>query len=203
PPCLRERIFVIPNAKRPFSSEGEIPQGRKPKILCVGRLVPQKDYLTALRAFSDVAALYPSWMLQIVGSGPEQARLEERVRALQLEARVEFVPFQHDLLPFYLEASVLLSTSRYEGFPNVILEAMSFGLPIVATDCPGATQELVTDGVQGELVPVGDLRALRVALRRVLDSESLRRSMGENGKKAAQRYDHSTIMSRWNMLFSL
>ena len=101
-----------------------------------------------------------------------------------------------------LDSSFLLMTSRYEGFPMVLLEAAECGLPMVSYDCPKGPAEIIRNGVNGFLVPAGDVRALSEAVTRLADDPSLLRSMGEEARKTASAYGIEAIMAKWNALFT-
>lgn len=134
-----------------------------PVIVAAGRLQPQKDFAMLLRAFAIVAARSPA-RLVIYGEGPERAGLQALCAELGLAGRVDLAGFV-DRLPVELAAGDLfVLSSRWEGLPGVLLEALATGTPVVATDCPTGPQEILEGGVWGRLVPVGDAQALAGAM---------------------------------------
>lgn len=153
----------------------------RPEALFVGRLEPQKDVRTLLAAWPLVRKRVPTARLRIVGKGPQ----EEELRALAVEG-VEWCGFQADVAPFWRTSRVLVLPSRWEGLPNVVLEAMAWGLPVVAT-AVGGSVELVRDGKTGHLVPVGEPLALADRLGAVLEDAATAGSMGSAGRDVVAR----------------
>ena len=132
-----------------------------PRLVAVGRLVPQKDYVTLLQAMTR---LDPSLTLHILGEGPERPVLERTIRDLGLGDRVSMPGFLPNPYPHIRRADVLVMSSRWEGLPTVLLEALAFETRIVSTDCPSGPREILGDGVYGSLTPVSDPRALADAI---------------------------------------
>jgi glycosyltransferase involved in cell wall biosynthesis len=151
-------------------------------LLFTGRLVYQKGLDLLLEALSDLGDL--TWRLTIVGDGPELVPLMEQAQSLGLEERVDFVGWKsrRALNAYYQQANLFVFPSRHEGMPNALLEAMSSGLPAIATDIAG-NQELVVDGKNGFLVPSGDVDALKKALRTLISQQTLRTEMGRAARQ--------------------
>jgi glycosyltransferase involved in cell wall biosynthesis len=135
-----------------------------PVFLAAGRLTLQKDFVTLLRAFSILKARIPSAKLIILGDGRGRARLEELSLELGLKDSVQFLGFVPNPYEYMEKASVFVLSSRWEGFANVLVEAMACGTPVVSTDCPSGPAEILEDGKYGRLVPVGNPEALAEAL---------------------------------------
>jgi glycosyltransferase involved in cell wall biosynthesis len=137
-------------------------------VLSVGTLKPVKDHTTLLEAF---ASLPPGLRarLTIVGDGPLRKELSELTQRLGLTSTVRFTGFEIDPSDWYRTADVFVLSSRWEGFGNVIVEALSFGLPVVSTDCPSGPSEILEGGRYGTLVPVGDPPALARAIEQSRD----------------------------------
>jgi glycosyltransferase involved in cell wall biosynthesis len=152
--------------------------GDVPVVLSVGRLAPQKDQATLLTAFARLRQ-QRSVRLVILGEGELRGALEARAQELGITASVMFAGFSAEPFAWMKHAAVLAHTSLWEGSPNVIVEAMACGLPIVATDCPGGPRRILEDGRHGRLVPMGDAAAVAEALARTLEAppapEPLRR----------------------------
>jgi glycosyltransferase involved in cell wall biosynthesis len=144
-------------------------------IVSVGRLSPEKDHATLIRAFS---ALDPRWRLEIAGDGPMRELLLALIRDLGLEKRVALSGFVTDPFSVFRRAALMVSSSRYEGFGNAIVEALSCGTPVVATDCPYGPREILDNGRFGTLVPAGDSGALAKAIAHAMvttpDRDALR-----------------------------
>jgi glycosyltransferase involved in cell wall biosynthesis len=144
--------------------------GEPPVILAAGRLTAQKDYPTLINAFARIRRVRPARLL-ILGEGEERAALEEQVGRLRLEQDVCLPGFVSNPFPYMRRASVFVLSSRWEGLPGVLIEAMYCGAPLIATDCPGGSNEVLAGGRYGRLVPVGDVNALADAIEATLDNK--------------------------------
>jgi glycosyltransferase involved in cell wall biosynthesis len=134
-----------------------------PVVLGVGRLEPQKDFPTLLRAFAAARRLRPLHLM-VLGEGPERPALEALSRALGVAPHVQLPGFVDNPFPYLRRAAAFVLSSRYEGMPTALLQAMAFGTPVVSTDCPGGTHEALRDGRLGVLVPVGNVERLAAAI---------------------------------------
>ena len=137
--------------------------GEPPVILSVGRLDPQKDFPLLIKAFARVRQSLPARLL-ILGEGPERAALISLVKQLGLEEDVSLPGFVSNPYPFMAHASVFVLSSRWEGLPTVLVEALYCGAPIIATDCQSGPREILRDGQYGQLVPVGDVECMADAI---------------------------------------
>lgn len=138
-------------------------------ILAVGRLMPQKDFSTLLRAFARVRENRPGMQLIILGEGNERGRLEREAQNLDIIEAVSMPGFVDNPFGYMNGADVFVLSSRWEGFGNVLVEAMACGTPVVSTDCPSGPSEILQDGRFGYLVPVEDDEALAQAIADTLD----------------------------------
>ena len=150
-------------------------------VLSVGRLHEQKDQTTLLRAWRRVADSQPDAVLALVGSGGLDRVLRELAAALDIAGSVRFVAPRPGLAEAYADADVFALSSRWEGLPYVLLEAMAYGLPVVSTAVDGVP-EAVTDGGTGVLVPPGDTDAFGRALESLLADPQRRNRLGEAGR---------------------
>jgi glycosyltransferase involved in cell wall biosynthesis len=178
-----DRIAVIPNAvdSAAFQS-GRNARAPEPTVLYVGRLVKEKDPLNLVDAFRIVAEKVPNARFRMIGNGPLRPEVEARIRASSLDSRVELLPGTSSLMPQLARAWVFALASVMEASPNVILEAMSMGLPVVATRV-GGIPELIQDGCTGMLVKPRDPEDLAAALVAVLTDEPKRLAMGEMARQ--------------------
>lgn len=140
-----------------------------PVILAAGRLKPQKDFPTLLRAFT-LLRKQRNARLVILGEGPQRAELAALAEELGISRDVDLPGFQENPYGFMHAARLFVLSSRFEGAPNVLIEAMALGTPVVATDCPSGPREILQGGQVGRLVPVGDVAALAAAMARELES---------------------------------
>lgn len=171
-----------------------------PVILGCGRLNDVKDFPFLIRAFS----LLPGQLnarLYIIGEGEERRPLEKLVRFLNLEKRVFFLGYRKNPYTYMGSADVFALTSRYEGFGTVIVEAMACGTAVVAMDCPFGPREIITDGVNGLLVPRRDQKLFAQSIERVLDDRLLRERLERGGLVRAAQFDVSVIVRRYERLF--
>ena len=141
-----------------------------PALVAVGRLMPQKGFDILIDAFALLRDRLPDAQVTIFGEGPDRVALEQKIQQLGLAERVHLPGFAKNVSQSVSTADFLVSSSRYEGFPNVVLEALSLGVPVVATDCPGGTRELVKEGVTGWLCTHESASALAEAIERAFQS---------------------------------
>ncbi|MEV1176226.1 glycosyltransferase family 4 protein [Nonomuraea sp. NPDC049784] len=193
-------IVQIPNAVHRVDQERS--QQVDPVVIAAGRLVPQKGFDLLIAAFAQVVREHPDWRLRIFGTGPRRSQLEGLVEQYGLGGHVE-LPGRTDRLDKELAAaSVYALSSRFEGLPMVMIEAMTHALPVVAYDCPTGPRDVLTDGVDGVLVPPRDVDALAAALSRVIGDRELRVRMGKAAAKASRAYAPELVMPLWEDLFS-
>ena len=141
-----------------------------PVFVAAGRLRPQKDFPTLLQALARVVQSRPARLL-ILGEGPERDRLEARVTELSLDEHVQLPGATSNPYAYMARATAFVLPSRWEGLPTVLVEALSCGAPVIATDCPSGPREILQDGRYGELVPVGDVTRLAEAMERALSGQ--------------------------------
>jgi glycosyltransferase involved in cell wall biosynthesis len=154
----------------------------------MGRLADQKGFDVLLRGFARIAEKHPGVDLKILGEGERRAELERLRSQLNLDRRVDFPGRLEKPFQVLRGATVFVLSSRFEGFPNVLIEAMVCGLPVVATDCPAGPSEIIRHGEDGLLVPVEDPGALAAAMDRLLSNPEERfRFAAEAGKVASRR----------------
>jgi glycosyltransferase involved in cell wall biosynthesis len=164
-----------------------------PVVLFVGRLAEQKRVEDLLKAIDLLQHVQPEMRTVIVGEGPLRERLLETARAFDLDGRVRFLGQRNDVPRLMAAADVVVLPSAYEGLPNVVLEAMRFRKPVVATAAPGTT-EVVVANETGLLVPVGDVMLLARAIRDVVRDPELARRLGEAGRARAESHFRADVM---------
>ena len=181
--CDDAHSVVIHNAVEVGSFGAGVQSTGPPRIVSVGRLAYPKDFATLLAALAHVDADY---CLSLAGDGPDAAEVAAAVQANGLSDRVELLGAQRTVTELLARSDVFVLSSRSEGFPVSILEAMAAGIPVVATDV-GGVAEAVVDGETGILVPAADARALAAALERLLADVELRHRLGAAGRARALR----------------
>ena len=183
-PELRERAKVLPN--HPW-----LEPGQPPVLLAVGRLTIQKDFPTLIHAFAQVRRTRPARLL-ILGEGPERHALEALVKKLKLEQDVSLLGFVENPYAYMARASLFILSSRWEGLPTVLIEALSCGVPVVSTDCPSGPREILAGGQYGALVPVQDAPALAETIGMALKGNTPRPS-----EESWRPYELETVVDQY------
>ncbi|MCP2340778.1 glycosyltransferase family 4 protein [Actinomadura rupiterrae] len=191
------RIVTIPNALTEL--RGGPSQRDEPVVLAAGRFVRAKGFDLLIKAYAPLAEKYPDWTLRIHGGGAREERLRKQIAELDVGDRIELLP-RTDMGEALEHASVYVLSSRMEGMPLVLLEAMSKGLAVVAFDCPAGPAEMIEDGVDGLLVPARDVDALTSALDRVLSDRDLRDRLGKAAPASTDAYRLDRIGPLWSHL---
>lgn len=166
----------------------------------MGRLAPQKQFDLLLRAFAASSQGDAEWSLVIIGEGPERPRLQALATDLGLSDRVEWLGLVQHPEEVLRRADIYVLSSRYEGFPNALVEAMASGLSVVSFDCPSGPGEIIRDGIDGILVPAQDLTALTVAIRRLMLDEPERLRLGSRAVEVTARFAVDKVIDEWEAL---
>jgi len=153
-----------------------------------------------LRAFARCADSHPAWRLRIFGEGSERANLTRLAADLGLSGRVSLEAPIKEPERLLRSSSLFILSSRYEGFPMVLLEAMACGLPVVSFDCKTGPSEMIQDGVNGLLVPPNDIEKLARAMDRLMGNESERVALGKRAVDITQRFGLAQVMTMWTQL---
>jgi len=181
-----------------FTPDAQGPVHNPPVVLFVSRLIERKGLQFLMPALASLGPDVGPWRLVVVGDGPRHEALLSQAMELGLTDRIEWLgQVAHDeLSAIYRRADLFVLPSLSEGMPNVVLEAMASGLPILATRVPGS-EELVRDGDNGFLVPAGDIAALGETLSRLLGDANLRRRMGLKSREFVSAYTWSSLAERY------
>lgn len=193
------RVHVIPNMieRSPrVAAPGKETVPRR--LVAMGRLGPEKGFDLLIAAFARVAPARPDWSLTILGEGPERRRLEALVESSGLGRRVVLPGRVPDPIPHLAAADAFALASRYEGFPNALLEAMACGLPVVAFDCPSGPADVIVDGRNGLLVRAGDVVGFAGALARLMASPDERVRMGARAREVTSALSPDRVLERWS-----
>lgn len=193
-------VAVIPDPL-PFRIEAKSDMNSK-RIITIGRYAYQKGYDMLLRAWAEIEKKYPDWQLAIYGMG-NQNPLRNQMKDLGIDAdRCLLNGPVNDVSKEYLNSSLFVLPSRFEGFGLVIIEAMSCGVPVVAFNCPMGPDEIITDGEDGFLVPVGDVYTLVDKLQMLMQDQELRMRFSEKAYRNSDRYRIDKISNQWIQLFT-
>lgn len=195
------RGYVIPN---PFPMPRGLAQLNEEKnsrvLVAMGRLVYQKGFDLLLNAFAQIADHHPHWSLTIVGEGPLRRELQAQIEALELQGRVKLAGAVADPFTVLCAGDLFVLSSRFEGFSLALCEAMACGLPAVSFDCPEGPGTIIRDGVDGVLVPAGDVGALVAALDRLMGDAQERQRLAVCAPEVRERFSTERILSLWQEL---
>ena len=195
---IKERkLAIIPNPINP-DFDRTIKAKKENIILNVGSLEPQKGQDVLIRAFSE--AQLEGWELYIVGEGSQRTQLTALITELNLQKSVFLLGKKSNIAKYYASSRIFAFSSRYEGFPNALLEALYFGLACVSTDCPTGPSEMIEDGVNGYLVAVDDIDTLALKLQKLAANDDLPSSMGQAASKSVEQYGTEEIVGKWKHL---
>ncbi|MEP9363746.1 stealth conserved region 3 domain-containing protein [Nocardioides sp. CN2-186] len=185
-----------------------LPQGYQPRstletkvIVGAGRLVNEKGFTRLINAFAEIADQIPGWRLRILGAGPARITLVRRIRKLGLYDRVELPGQSRDMPSEWARASVSALSSRSEGLPLVVQEAMAAGVPVAAYDAPVGARELIHHEVDGLLVAPESVSGLASALLRLTTDDELRNRLGRNALASSRAFAADAIARRWVEIF--
>ena len=171
------------------------------RVIAVGRYVYQKGFDMLLQAWSKIDKLYPDWQLAIFGDG-DRTPYEKQMKTFGVDAkRCHLNGPTPNIQQEYVNSSIFVFSSRFEGFGMVLVEAMACGLPVVSFDCPCGPKDIVRDGEDGLLVENGNIDLLASSLSRLMNDETLRQSMSKAGLKNVQRFNIEQIAEQWRLLF--
>lgn len=198
------RVRVIPNPV--LVQELDIKQharvGEMKRLISVGRLDEGKQFGVLIKVFASLARHHPHWSLRIVGEGPLRSVLQQQIADLGLEERVELPGQTANIGEVLAESDAFVLTSKYEGFPNALLEAMAFGLPCVTFDCPSGPREMSMHGQTALLVPLNDEQALACALERLMLDADLRQTLGSLARASVmEHFVLEKVLAQWDLLF--
>ena len=192
-------IEVIPNA-RTYNPPTTAMLNTK-RVIAVGRYTHQKGFERLIEAWNLICRQHPDWHLDIIGDGEDRPQLQELIEHYNIGTQITLCPPTKNMDAVYREASIVAMSSRYEGLPMILLEAQAYGLPIVSFACKCGPADVVTDGVDGFLVPEGDVESLASKLTTVIEDDALRQQMGRAARIASERYAEDVVMKKWIELF--
>lgn len=200
---------VIPNAagwplpqQKPMLSPDALCGAGRRILLGVGRLADQKNFPLLVDVFACLAPAYPDWDLVILGAGPQRAMLQAQVERLQLSHRVFLPGVVGNAGQWYQRADLYAMSSRFEGFPNTLAEALAHGLPAVSFDCDTGPRDIIRHGVDGLLVPRDDADALGRSLSTLMADDALRARLAERAVDARERFSIERVAAMWESLFA-
>src|SRR5262245_5075590 len=201
--AVRARVDIIPNPLNPEFNVSAGAAGRQERnntIVAMGRLVRVKGFDLLIEAFAQCAGQHPEWLLVILGEGEERSNLESLIVAKGLQDRVQLAGQVSRPSHILGQADLFVLSSRFEGFPNALMEAMACKLAVISTDCPNGPRDIVRDGVDGLLVPPDDAVALAKGMDRLMANPAERQRLGAAAMEVIDRFSLEKIMSMWDEL---
>ncbi len=192
-------LQIIPNPLPFYPKESATLLNKK--VIAVGKQSYQKGYDRLLKSWQKVHAKNPEWQLEIYGRFDASEGLEQLTKSLQIENSVYFFEPQKNIIDHYLQSSIYVMSSRFEGFGMVLIEAMACGIPCVSFDCPFGPSDIITNEVDGFLVENGNTNALAQKLSLLIEDTELRLKMGQHAKENVKRFLPENIMQQWDELF--
>ncbi len=203
PEYIRKKCTILPNSLDTSFIRKRYVGDREKSIVMVGRLDENKNQSLVMNAFAGITDKeYSDYKLIIYGDGPDRLRLQHLAVRLGIEEHVEFRGLVRHVAEHIEKASIYVLASNQEGMPNSLIEAMSLGLPCISTDCPcGGPADLILNGVNGILVPVGDQEAMTGALRKLLSDRQYADRLGEQASKVQQEYSPEVTNLKWKKYF--
>jgi len=180
--------------------EIELPSGKR--LVGMGSLVQQKGFDLLMPVFANLHRTFNDWSLIILGSGYLETELKQEAKRLGIDDFVYFPGRVMNPFPVLSRCNLFVLSSRYEGFPNALLEAMTCGLPPVSFDCPSGPGAIIQQGVNGYLVPPEDIKSMETTLYKLMQDEDLRSNLGKEAIKVRKRFAIDKIMKQWNKIIT-
>ncbi|MCF1752707.1 glycosyltransferase family 4 protein [Mariniradius sediminis] len=194
-----KKVISIPNPITVDVSE-KTPM-KENRVLAVGRIVDQKGFDLLVKAWHIAHPKAPDWKLRIVGAGKLQKDLEKLIQSLGVSESVEILPPTKDVVSQYKQASIFALSSRHEGLPLVLIEAMAMGLPAVSFDCETGPRDIVIDGETGILVPPQDIDKMAAGLVDLMTNAEKRKEFSQKAIEASAKFGIEAIVDQWEALF--
>lgn len=199
------RCWVIPNAvpypipaQESFLSSLRAKHPGKMRILAAGRLTRPKGFDLLIKAFSQLGSLHTQWELVILGEGEQKEGLMSLCIELGVEASVSFPGVVGNIGEWYASADLFVLSSRYEGFGNVLAEALAYGVPCISFDCPYGPRHIIRHGIDGLLVQAEDIDALASAMAQLMSNDAMRTDMASQAVAARDRFSLERVHGHWN-----
>ena len=193
------KLFVIPNSLS-FPIRNYHTYENK-QIIAIGRLTKQKGFDFLIKIASKVQSYIPDWNIKIIGDGEEKEMLNKMIEKFGLKDFINICPPTNDVIKEYLNSSIYVMTSRFEGLPMVLIEAQACGLPIISFDCPTGPSFIIKDNVSGYLVEPGKIDLFAKKLIDLANDNLLIKNFGNAALKNAKKYSPEEISKLWNSLF--
>lgn len=197
-PKLQQKVTILPNSVNPKFMKPMYSGERKKTIVSVGRLDDNKNQQLLIEAFDCIKEDFPEWNVEFYGDGENTEKLQNIIQTKNLSHCVKLMGSRTEIDIYIQDASVFVLTSKVEGMPNALIEAMALGLTVISTDCPcGGPADLIRNGENGFLIPVDDKEALIRTLQQVLSDESLRMKLSNQAHNIIHTMNPDTVNQAW------
>ena len=194
-------VYPLPSKKKGSQSPNSLILAKRKVILASGRMHKFKQFDVLIRAFSDIKDRCPEWDLVILGDGEERDSLEQILFDLGLSGRVYFPGSVGNMSEWYERADLFVLSSVVEGFPNVLLEAMAYGLPCVSFDCDTGPRDMIQNGINGILVAPSEKElGLARAMEKFIKNKNFRNKIARNAITVRDKYSVNNIMQKWDQV---
>lgn len=199
PRFLQKKIVVIENPIDNHKLQHELCRDgyNTKRVISMGRLEPQKDFETLIKAFAEINKQFSDWKLDIYGTGEKQEIIQKLIDDLNLTSAVCLCGRTEKPVMEMSKSDIFVLSSYYEGFPNVLCEAMYAGCACISTDCVSGPRELIEEKLNGILVPIGDVSKMKQALFTYIKNEDIRQKNGKSAQRTVERLYVNNIMKKW------
>ncbi len=198
PKAVQKKVTLLPNSLNPEFMRPRFDGDREKTIVMVGRIDDNKNHAMVLRAFAQADKKYPGFKVKFYGDGPSAKKVRKLAEELTIEDLVSFEGVVPNVADRIQSAGIFVLASDEEGMPNALMEAMSLGLPCISTDCPcGGPADLIRDGHNGLLVPVGDQEAMTKALEKLMSNRRFGEDLGKRAMQIQKDYAPDKINAKW------
>lgn len=201
------KVYVIPNfVVWPLPEFGNriepssIGNNNYKRILAVGRLVEQKGFSLLITVFCRLAKIFPDWELVILGDGPLRQQLVEQINSSDYAQRIFLPGSVGNVGQWYTDADIYVMSSLFEGFPNTLIEAMSYDLPVISFDCDTGPRDIIHHEENGLLIKDGSVDELFSGLQQLMSSKIKRTFFAQQAAKVRQHYSQNNVMKKWQQL---
>lgn len=194
---IKQKSIVIPNPLNENLPKKTNDIKRNKTVVSVGRLERQKDHKTLLKAFAIVQRKFPDYKLIIYGEGKLRGELEEKIKSLNMQDSVMLPGKTEDIYNKIINSRVFVFSSLYEGYPNALIEAMALGLPVVSTKCGYGPSEVIKEGYNGFLVPIGNGREMAKKIEYLIENNPEAEQMGRNATELREKLKSDDIINKW------